>query len=359
MKITNPYTSLIINGVFYNKITLLKLINQPTDTLPSWKKSFYSFLQDWLNEQDYVEVSTSGSTGTPKRIRLSKEKMVNSAKMTGEYFGFQKEQKALLCLPCHYIAGKMMVMRAMVWGWNLICVEPSGNPLATVAQSIDFAAMVPMQVTKAIAETPSKMSYVKQLIIGGGKVHHTLWQQLQLVSTKCFATYGMTETITHIAIQSLNGGLKTEAFQILPKVSITQDERACLVIEAPHLSDDKIVTNDIVQLVDPQQFIWLGRFDNVINTGGVKVFPEQIEKKLEALLKTRFFISYLPDNKLGQKVVLMIESLPWKEQKIADFQQKTNKILSKFELPKHLFFLPAFIETPTGKVQRSKTKSLL
>ncbi len=359
MKETSQYTSLIINGVLYNKAALLNLTNQPTTSLPDWKKSFYQFLQDWLNDQAYIAVNTSGSTGKPKRILVSKEKMVNSAQMTGAYFGFQKKQKALLCLPCHYIAGKMMVVRAMVWGLDLICVEPSGNPLASIQEPIDFAAMVPMQVTKAIAETPNKMIYLQQLIVGGGKVNHTLWQQLQSLSTQCFATYGMTETITHIAIQPLNGSLKSEAFQILPKVSIAQDKRDCLVIKAPHLSDDKIVTNDIVHLVEQNQFIWLGRFDNVINTGGVKVFPEQIEKKLESCLHNRFFISALPDETLGQKVVLIIENQPWTNQDITDFQEQINKILSKFERPKQLFFLPKFLETPTGKVQRQRTKSLL
>ena len=279
--------------------------------------------------------------------------------MTGSYFGFQKGQKALLCLPCDYIAGKMMVVRALVWGWDLIIVEPSGNPMQTIEEEIDFAAMVPMQVATIISQTPSKMDLIKQLIIGGGKVNHQLWEQLQTISTACFATYGMTETITHIAIQSLNGKKKADAFQTLPNVKIAQDTRGCLVIDAPHVADDKIVTNDIIQLVDDQHFIWLGRFDNVINTGGVKVFPEQIEKKLEMILKERFFISSLSDEKLGEKVIVIMERSAWNTLQITDFQEKASSILSKFEMPKQLFFVSKFLETPTGKVQRLKTKSLL
>lgn len=354
--IINPYTSLKINGKAYDKAALLAF--DAVDNLP-WRHSFQQFIKDWLDPTPYVIVKTSGSTGTPKRIQLQKEKMVNSAKMTGEYFGFKKGQKALLCLPCDYIAGKMMVVRALVWELDLQLIEPAGNPLKDVNTPIDFAAMVPMQVLTVLKETPEKMRLVRQLIIGGGKVSSQLLKQLQNISTACYATYGMTETITHIAIQPLNGLHKTEAFQTLPDVQVGQDNRDCLTILAPHVSEEQVVTNDIIQIIDPTSFIWLGRHDNVINTGGVKVFPEQIEKKLEILLTSRFFISAFPDKKLGEQVVLIIESTPWKAAQINDFQIKTNIILSKFEHPKHLFFLKKFLETPTGKVQRSKTKSLL
>lgn len=355
---TNNYHSLTVNGTTYEKEDLVNLINTSTNS-PPWQQAFFQFLQEWLDEKEWIAVSTSGSTGTPKRIRLAKEKMVNSAKMTGNYFGFHQGQKALLCLPCHYIAGKMMVVRALVWGWDLQVVEPRGNPMETIQHPIDFAAMIPLQAASIMKQTPSSMKWIKQLIIGGGKVNYSLLQQLQQIPTACFATYGMTETITHIAIQPLNGKAQTTAFQVLPMVQIELDKRGCLVITAPQVVDDKIVTNDLVQLVGTQHFIWLGRYDNVINTGSVKVFPEQIEKKLEPILKERFFISSLPDKKLGQKVVLIIESPPFTSTQLDDFQERTQYILSKFERPRQLFFLPQFVETTTGKVQRSRTKDLL
>jgi len=137
------------------------------------------------------------------------------------------------------------------------------------------------------------------------------------------------------------------------------DDRDCLVIDAPAVAKEKVVTNDIVRLVTPTQFEWLGRFDNVINTGGVKVFPEQIEKKLDQIVKTRFFINYLADEILGQRVILIIEDKPWSLTQQAGFKTKMYKVLSKYEQPKQLFFVEEFIETPTKKVQRIKTKALL
>ena len=354
----NPYTSLTISGKEYTKEALLSLTTG-ANTLPNWQQVFYQFIQEWLSEKDFIQVTTSGSTGTPKQIRLSKEKMVNSARMTGSYFSLDKNQTALLCLPCEYIAGKMMVVRSFVWGLNLLPVAPAGDPIEKIETVIDFAAMIPMQVSTLLDQSPQKKDLLKKIIIGGGKVNNQLLQQLQTVSAACYATYGMTETITHIAIQRLNGERQQPFFQALPNVQLSMDARGCLVIDAPLVSDDKIVTNDIVEWHGQNQFIWKGRFDNVINTGGVKVFPEQIEKKLEKFISTRFFVSSLPDGKLGQKVILIIENKSINTLQNADFQENINKVLSRFEKPKVVYTLPKFEETPTGKIQRNRTKALL
>jgi len=359
MAFQNKYTSLRINGTFYDKRALVALVENPKKESPLWQQSLYQFIAEWLNDSDTVVVQTSGSTGTPKQIRLPKAAMVNSAKMTGQYFNFKQGQSALLCLPCNYIAGKMMVVRSFVWGLDLQLVEPVGNPMETIEQGIDFAAMVPLQVTHMLAKTPEKAAFLSQLIIGGGKVSAILNEALQELATKCYATYGMTETISHIAIQKLNGPNKSATFQVLPKVDLSLDKRNCLVIDAPAVALAPIVTNDIVRLIGPTQFEWLGRFDNVINTGGIKVSPEQIEKRLEKIIKTRFFIHYLKDEKLGQKVILLIEDKPWTERQRTDYEQKTHKLLIKYERPKQLFFVEKFVETPTKKVHRLKTKALL
>jgi len=352
-----PYTTLTINGQTYDKPALAELINNTTN-LPAWQQSCYQFIKDWLSNEDYVEVQTSGSTGTPKRIQLEKARMVNSAKMTGHYFNFSKGQKALLCLPCDYIAGKMMVVRAFVWGLDLHLVAPTGNPMKDNTEEFNFAAMVPMQVTTIHAASPKQFERIKQLIIGGGKVGQTLYKALQQLPTQCYATYGMTETITHIAIQKLNGIRKSDYFEALPDIQLSLDHRDCLVIEAPNVADGQVVTNDIVQL-EKNQFKWLGRFDNVINSGGVKVFPEQIEKKLESIVKVRFFISYLSDERLGEKVILILEDTPWNEMQITDFQLEMKNILTKYEQAKAFYFVNSFAETPTGKIQRNRTKFLL
>lgn len=351
------YTTLTINGQIYDKPALAKLVHTTT-SLPAWQQSCYQFIKDWLSEEDYIEVETSGSTGTPKRIRLEKVHMINSAKMTGRYFRFSERQKALLCLPCDYIAGKMMVVRAFVWGLDLYLVPPAGNPMKDNTEQFVFAAMVPMQVTMVQEESPEQFERIAQLIIGGGKVGQNLYKKLQKIPTECYATYGMTETITHIAIQKLNGAGKSDYFEALPDIQLSLDHRDCLVIDAPNVAATEVVTNDIIQL-EQNRFKWLGRVDNVINSGGVKVFPEQIEKKLEEIIKVRFFISYLPDEKLGQKVILVLEDIPWDNSQLTDFQLEMKKVLTKYEQTKSFYFVKDFAETPTGKIQRSKTKSLL
>jgi len=358
MAFQNKYISLRLNGILYDKQALLALVKNQKN-IPFWQQSLYQFIVEWLDDEDRVVVQTSGSTGTPKKIHLRKAAMINSAKMTGKYFQFKQGQTALLCLPCNYIAGKMMVVRSFVWGLDLQTVEPVGNPMETIEQTIDFAAMVPLQVARMLEKTPEKAVLLAQLIIGGGKVSQNLNEQLQSLSTKCYATYGMTETITHIAIQKLNGPDKKTTFQTLPNVQLGLDERNCLVIDAPAVVAEPVITNDIVRLLTPTQFEWLGRFDNVINTGGVKVFPEQIEKKLEKIIKTRFFIQYLADETLGQRVILIIEDNPWNSRQTTEYKKKIHQLLSKYEQPKQLFFIEKFEETPTKKVHRLKTKALL
>jgi len=358
MAFKNKHTSLRLNGIVYDKQALLAVVKNQKN-IPLWQKSLYQFIAEWLNDRDTVVVQTSGSTGKPKQIQLPKAAMINSAKMTGHYFNFKEGQTALLCLPCSYIAGKMMVIRSFVWGLDLQTVEPVGNPMETIEQGIYFAAMVPLQVAKMLEKTPQKAAFLSQLIIGGGKVSENLNKQLQNLSTKCYATYGMTETITHIAIQKLNGPDKKLTFQALPEVRLSLDKRNCLVIDAPAVAEESVVTNDIVRLISPTQFEWLGRFDNVINTGGVKVFPEQIEKKLEKIIKTRFFIHFLADEDLGQQIILIIEDSHWNVSQKIDYMTNVSQLLSKYEKPKQLFFIEKFVETPTKKIHRLKTKALL
>jgi len=359
MPFERRYASLIINGINY---TNEKLVAPSSVGLTSngvgadWQKSLHQFILEWVNEKDFVTVNTSGSTGKPKKIQLSKKRMMNSAFMTGKYFGFKSGQKALLCLPCDYIAGKMMVVRAMMWGLDLQIVPPTGNPMATIDQPIDFAAMVPLQVTNIFEQSPNKFKLIKKLIIGGGKVDTQLHAKLQDISTQCYATYGMTETITHVAIKGLNGEHQTNYFEGLSGIHFTMDKRGCLAIEAPRLSEEIVVTNDIIDLKNNQQFEWLGRIDNVINTGGVKVFPEKIETKIEKFIAARFFITAFSDKKLENKVVLIIEGTEWKPKKINALTIDLKHILSKFEQPKAIYFVTQFEETPTKKIQRLRTK---
>ena len=353
----NIHTSLLLHGEILDKPKLIEkaeeIIQSPLSE--EWKKIAWQFILEWLNDEPIIIVQTSGSTGTPKKISIHKENIINSALATGQYFQLKPKDKALLCLPCHYIAGKMMVVRAFVLGLDLWMSNPS-EPSKGINTSMGFAAMVPLQVENLLDNNLPFIKNIKQLIIGGAAVSPSLLKQLQSIKTQCFATYGMTETITHIAIKTLNGKQSSDDYQLLPHVKIEKDERDCLVIDAPKIVKEKIVTNDIVEIISPQKFKWLGRFDNVINSGGVKLFPEQIEQKLSSIISSRYFISSLPDEKLGEKVVLVIENKSMKyNDEFVKLVHGISDALGKFERPKTTFFISPFIETATGKVKRKET----
>ena len=169
-----------------------------------------NFLKEWGNNELSISVKTSGSTGKPKLIQLLKSDMVASAKLTGEYFNLETTQTALLCLPVKYIAGKMMLVRAIVLGFDLISVKPSSNPIIDCVQPIGFAAMTPMQVNTVLNQSPDKLNLIEQLLIGGAPVDSRIESKLQEVKTLCFSTYGMTESITHVAVKKLNGKNKSK-----------------------------------------------------------------------------------------------------------------------------------------------------
>jgi O-succinylbenzoic acid--CoA ligase len=352
----NIHSSLMVHGEMLNKLELIakarEIIQSPLSE--EWNKIAWHFILEWLNDEPTIIVQTSGSTGKPKNISIRKENMINSALATGEFFQLKPKDKALLCLPCHYIAGKMMVVRAFVLGLDLWMSNPS-EPSKGINNSIDFAAMVPLQVENLLLYNPIFIHKIKQLIIGGAAVSSSLLAQLQSLKTQCFATYGMTETITHIAIKILNGNEASDDYQLLPNVRIEQDKRDCLIIHAPKITTEKVITNDIVEIISPQKFRWLGRFDNVINSGGIKLFPEQIEQKLNNFISCRYFISSLPDEKLGEKIVLVVEQESMTNEELNTLKSKISSLLGKFEIPKQILFTSLFIETTTGKLKRKET----
>ncbi len=310
--------------------------------------SIGKFIQDWLSNEESITVKTSGSTGIPKEIKLQKEQMRNSAISTGAFFNLPENTSALLCMSADYIGGKMMVVRAMVLGWDLTVVEPTKNPLQNLQQEFDFAAMVPYQVFNSIDD----LHKIKKLIIGGGSISADLEVKLQNITTECYSTYGMTETISHIAIRNLNGPKKTVFYEALPNVQFSKNENDCLVIDAPLISNETLVTNDVVELISNKKFKFLGRIDNVINSGGIKIYPEIIEKKLASEIKQPFFIASEKDKALGEKVVLIIES---------DYKSKKDEFsvifenLSKYERPKKIISIEKFLYTETGKIKRAET----
>lgn len=308
------------------------------------------FLREWFSSDPFICIKTSGSTGAPKNIQLQKTWMIESAVRTASFFELPSKTTALCCLPIDFIAGKMMVVRALTHGWYLDIITPNSFPLKNVCRSYDFAAMIPLQVSNSL----DKIHLIQKLIVGGGVISCQLEKSIKKLKSQVFATYGMTETISHIAIKILNGPNQTSSYQVLSNIEIGIDHRNCLIIKAPGISSDIIVTNDIIELISETKFIWKGRFDNIINSGGVKLHPEVLEKKISSKINRRFFVAGIPDNKLGEKLILIIEG--------HQYPVEYNEIfagLSKFEIPKQIFFIERFIETKTKKIQRLKTLNLL
>jgi O-succinylbenzoic acid--CoA ligase len=313
--------------------------------------SVAQFIEKWLDFTEEVVVQTSGSTGKPKKIVLTKQQMVNSAKATGTYFKTGSGTKALLCISADFIAGKMMVVRAMVLGWDLHVVQPAKDALVEYDNDYDFVAMVPYQVSHSL----EALAKVKKLLIGGGAISATLEAQLQEIDVEAFASYGMTETITHIAVRRINGFAKSESYSALPDVNFSQDERGCLIIEAFKISEERVVTNDLVELKSPTSFIWKGRWDNIINSGGVKLFPERMEAKLSDSIPFPFIVASEKDEQLGERVILIYEGTG---SDVPDFK-RVFEALESYERPKKVYRLSRFVYTETGKIKRSDVLQVL
>ncbi|MFB3388045.1 AMP-binding protein [Flavobacterium sp. LAR06] len=334
----NVHNHFRINGYHLNAADLCRVAYDYIKEGDVNEQAIGEFLLDWFDNKDYIEMRTSGTTGLPKTVKLEKQAMIQSALATGDFFELEPRNKALLCLPVKFVAGKMMLVRSLILGLDLDVVTPSTEPLALNETKYDFVAMVPLQVQNSIEELVN----VKKLIIGGAKLDSALEAKLLPLKTEIYETYGMTETITHIAAKKLGESV----FTVLPNVKIAQDDRGCLVITVPSISDEPIVTNDLVEIIRENQFIFLGRIDNVINSGGVKLIPEQIEAKLIEKLDSRFFVTGIPDVTLGEKLILVIEG------EKQDFAADFFDVLDKYEKPKEIVFVPKFKENENGKLLR-------
>ncbi len=319
----------------------------------SLSQPLHLIIQEWLSDAEYIGLKTSGSTGSAKLIQVKKQQVIHSIEATSTYFKLPAGSKVLHCLPLQYVAGKVMLFRALYMGWKLDMVSPTSKLEITLEKSYDFAAMVPLQLENSLLVLNS----IKKLIVGGGAVSNDLKSKIASFNCQIFETYGMTETITHIAVKPINHAQAESYFTALPNVAIFRDERNCLVIRAPKISEEMIVTNDVVQLISDCKFQWLGRFDNIINSGGIKLNPEEIEGQLMPFIKGRFFVAGLPDAHLGERLVLIVESELKTEDSKAELFQKIeeNTILNKFQKPKEIIFVKKFDETESGKIKRKST----
>ena len=318
------------------------------------------FLAQWNDASPTMEVRTSGSTGTPKLIYIEKERMRASARMTCDFLGLKPADTALLCMPLDYIAGKMMVVRALERNMKLLSVEPSGHPLADNTLSdlnegiVHLAAMVPLQVwnTLRVPEERERLHHIKHLIIGGGAIPRELEQELRTLPINVWSSYGMTETLSHIALRRIS----EDYYSPLPGISLSQDQDDCLIIDAPALCAQTLYTNDIVRFHGKDRFQIIGRRDNTICSGGIKIQIEQVEAWLQSIGIDNIMVTYREDKALGEALVYLTTD------KIdTDMLRKsvpTDTSNSKFWLPRHIVKVPFLPLTPTGKPDRATAKQL-
>lgn len=319
-----------------------------------FEEKVISFLEDWFSHSETVSVQTSGSTGIPKVFEIEKKRMLNSSKMTCDFLGLKEGDTALLCLPVQYISGKMMLVRAIERKLKVIISVPSSAP--EISENVEFCAMTPLQVQNSL----DKIHFIKNLIIGGAAVSENLKSQLTSViqhpsSNKIFETYGMSETLSHIALKQISP-VQEDCFTIFNDVEIFVDERNCLKIFAPKLNPEILQTNDIVELFNEKQFKFLGRFDNVINSGGVKIFAEELESLVKKYVTQDLVFIAKFDEIFGEKLVLVIEG---KNEEHLKSKIYNLEFPSKFHIPKEILFLEKFPRAENGKVLRKEILKLI
>lgn len=341
------------------------------------------FLSEWNNDSDRVLVHTSGSTGKPKPMMVEKKRMLNSARITCDFLGLKPGDSALLCMSLDYIAGKMVVVRSIERHLHLISVSPSGHPLKDidlkdvngkdVNGEITFAAMVPMQVynTLQVPEERERLTHIRHLIIGGGAIDASLEKELQALpgNIAIWSTYGMTETLSHIALRRINGAEASEWYQPFDSVKISQTDEGCLVIDAPLVCAETLVTNDIVEIesyiynkVEKFRFRIKGRKDNVICSGGIKIQIEEVEALLKPHLEKPFMIAKKKDEKFGEIAVLLTEDEDLKKVEAtirrllsgkSDDSNKSSESKShKYWIPREYLHVDHLPLTETGKPKR-------
>jgi len=346
---TKIHNRFLLNGYHYRQSDLKEVAYNFIKEGDQYERFLGDFLLDWLDQSDSIYLESSGTTAQSKKLLFKKQSLVNSAIATGDFFGINVGDRALHCLPANFIAGKMMLIRAMILGLEIDLISPSKNPFHKNEKTYDFVAMTPMQVFHSIEE----LSRVKKLIIGGAFVSSALQKSLLNARVNAYETYGMMETLSHIAVRTMQDPMSE--FRCLPNVTVRQDERQCLIVDAPKLDVVNLVTNDEVELYSPTHFRLIGRVDHVINSGGVKLHPEQIERKLSEQLAFHFFIDRISDPVLGEKVVLVVKDDPEIQLEKLYEQIDKCKSLKSYEVPKAIVCFKEFVQTYSGKIKRKDT----
>lgn len=319
-----------------------------------YEKELAEFLKEWYNPKDYIEATTSGSTGLPKIIRLKKKFVMQSALRTIKFFNLRPGDRILHCLPVKFIAGKLMVVRALIGSLNLFTADPGTDFFFLQTKKFHFAAMIPHQVQKILDAEPRPGAWLQQLdqlLIGGSSIPYTLESRLQNIHTPSYSSYAMTETATHIALRRINGVDADEYYHCLNGITVNTSEDGCLQIFMHDLWEQPLNTSDLAEVKNEKSFQILGRADNVIISGGIKFFPEQLEKKLEPYISHPFLITSLPHDSLGQQLILVLEGQE-KNEEVDRLQEICKTYLDKYEQPRRIIFIRKIPKTNTGKPVR-------
>jgi O-succinylbenzoic acid--CoA ligase len=326
------------------------------ENTPHWERAVYAFIRQWLDKSLEIVQYSSGTTGKSKKIVLQKQSMIRSAENTCRFFNLVKGETAVLCLPIEFIAGKMMVVRCITGGLNLQLVEPRSRPEINGIPAVSFCAMVPLQVMNIIS-AGGMFPPVQNLIIGGAEISRELESRLKDIPVQIFATYGMAETCSHIAVRRINGPDPDAYYQAFPGIELATDERNCLVIKAGYLPET-IVTNDEVLLEGNGRFRWIGRYDNLINSGGIKIVPEEVESAMADTTGLECALIGLPDTKLGKRLIFVAEKNKYHNEE-SKIRSELQKLLPPAVLPKEIMWVDKFPRNRSFKLDRQKLTSMV
>ena len=347
---------LLLQGKEYTAGDISRLVAEGAENCPPALWDLYFFLEKWFDASPVITVHTSGSTGTPKELVVRKDRMMQSARLTCEFLNLQAGDTALLCMNLRYIGAMMVVVRSLVAGLNLIVRPASGHPLSDIEEPLRFAAMVPLQVynTLRVPEEKARLEQTDILIIGGGAVDDSLEAEMSALPTAVYSTYGMTETLSHIALRRLNGDTASKHYYPFPSVELSLSAESTLVIKAPLICGEVLQTNDIACLYPDGSFTIAGRKDNVINSGGIKIQAEEMEKRLRPFIPVPFVVTSVPDPRLGQALTLLIAG----QVDVRELESKLQTVLDAYHRPRHIFMTESIPQTENGKTDRAGCRIL-
>ena len=347
---------LLLQGMEYTAGDISRLVAEGAKNCPPALWDLYIFLEKWFDASPVITVHTSGSTGTPKELVVCKDRMMQSARLTCEFLNLQAGDTALLCMNLRYIGAMMVVVRSLVAGLNLIVRPASGHPLSDIEEPLRFAAMVPLQVynTLRVPEEKARLEQTDILIIGGGAMDDSLEAEISALPTAVYSTYGMTETLSHIALRRLNGDTASKHYYPFPSVELSLSAESTLVIKAPLICGEVLQTNDIACIYPDGSFTIAGRKDNVINSGGIKIQAEEMEKRLRPFIPVPFVVTSVPDPRLGQALTLLIAG----QVDARELESKLQTVLDAYHRPRHIFMTESIPQTENGKTDRAGCRIL-